>query len=292
MIQPTEQFTVSSTILRPKLDLETLIETSLPSLPKGLMRIKLMLSDPNTSNRAISEVISYEPNLVVRLLRLANSTLYLLERNVSTISGAINVIGFKILNDIVMVELTTSAFNKEICKSAYSRKIWEHSLVVALLAREISETLEMRGTEEAFTCGLLHDIGKIILLSNDSEGFPKLLEIQGEKDMLIGEHQTYGYNHAEVGSLIARRWGLPEEIYYTILHHHNPSQSPQPMVVTHIVDIADILANIKGYGVRGEFPEKLSLSESVIKLGLSEPHLENCWNRIQPGLKHLISNFN
>lgn len=292
MLQSTEQFTLSPTPLKPKLDLDTLIETSLPSLPKGLMRIKTMLSDPNTSTRAISEVISYEPNLVVRLLRLANSTIYLLEKNVSTIAGALNVIGFKILNDLVMVEIAASSFNKEICKSAYSRKIWEHSLVVALLAREISETLEMRGTEESFTCGLLHDIGKIILLSKDPEFFIKLLEIQGEKDMLMSEHQTYGYNHAEVGSLIARRWGLPEEIYYTILHHHNPSQSPQPMVVTHIVDVADLLANIKGYGVRSETSEKISFSDSAIKLGLSEPLLENCWNRVQPGLKHLINNFN
>lgn len=291
MLIPTEQFFINPAPIKPKIDLDSLIETSLPSLPGSLMRIRNMLRDYNTSTRAISNAISYEPNLVIRLLRMANSSLYCLEKNVTTIPVAIDVIGTKILHDIVMLEITSSAFSKEINRSIAARKVWEHSLVVALFARELGETLRMHGTEEAFTCGLLHDIGKIILLTRDEEEYSPILEISGEYDMLSSESKIYGYNHTEVGSLITRRWGLPEEVSYTILYHHNPSQSDQPMMVAHIVDVADIMANIKGFGIRVEDPEKISFSESVIKLRLSEEILESCWEKIQPNIEQLFKNF-
>ena len=261
-------------MLKPKVDIETLLITKLPPSPGTMMRITTLLRDYNASVREVTQAISYEPVLVVRILRLANSPVYALERNVTSIQAAMAAVGTKAVHDIVMIGLASTTFSKEIKNSPIAKKIWEHSLAVAMTARELSKVLGMRGTEEAFTCGLLHDIGKLILLSNDVEGFTSLLGYTGENDMLWGEDELYGYNHAEVGSLIARRWNLPEEVYYSILHHHNPSQSDQGNVVTHLVDIADTMANIKGYGLRTEEESKLENSESVMKLGFTPAHLK------------------
>lgn len=278
-------------VLKPKVDIESLLITKLPPSPGTMMRITTLLRDYNASMRDITQAISYEPVLVVRILRLANSPVYALERNVTSIQMAITAVGAKAVHDIVMIGLASTTFSKEIKNSQIAKKIWEHSLAVAMTARELSKVLGMRGTEEAFTCGLLHDIGKLILLSNDIEGYTSLLGYTEESEMLKGEVELYGYNHTEVGSLIARRWNLPEEVYYSILHHHNPSQSDQGNLVTHLVDIADIMTNIKGYGLRAEEESKLEFSESVMKLGFTPAHLENAWKNAESNISEVIKTF-
>ncbi len=291
MIPYTNQYEPPMPVIKSKVDIETLLITKLPPSPGTMMRITTLLRDYNASTREVTQAISYEPVLVVRILRLANSPVYALERNVTSIQAAMAAVGTKAIHDIVMIGLASTTFSKEIKNSPIARKIWEHSLAVAMTARELSKVLGMRGTEEAFTCGLLHDIGKLILLSNDIEGYPTILGYTGENDMLWGEDELYGYNHTEVGSLIARRWNLPEEVYYSILHHHNPSQSDQGNIVTHLVDIADTMANIKGYGLRPEEEEKLENSESVMKLGFTPVHLENAWKNAESNINEVIKTF-
>ncbi len=277
--------------IRPKINIDLLVETNLPPSPGSIIRITKLLRDVNSSTRALTDAVSYEPMLVVRILRLVNSPIYGLERNVTSIQTALQAIGNNILNEIVMMELAATTFGKEIRNSIYARNIWVHSLAVAIVARELTKHLKMSGTEEAFTCGLLHDIGKFILLSNDFENFTLLLDDSGESEMLRCEQEQYGYNHAEIGSLVARRWGLQEDVCYSILHHHNPSQASQGMLMAHIIDIADMIANEKGYGLRKEEREKMLNSESVIKLNLTEEDIENIWNKVEGNITEVIKTF-
>ncbi|HQU82957.1 MAG TPA: HDOD domain-containing protein [Pyrinomonadaceae bacterium] len=291
MIPHTEHYDAIAVPFKPRINIETLVETKLPPSPGSLMRISNLLRDYNASTRKITEAINYEPILVARILRLANSPIYSLERNVTSVQTAIDTVGTKAIYDIVLMGLASATFSKEIRNSPIAQKIWEHSLAVAMIAREVSQTLGMRGTEEAFTCGLLHDLGKIILLSNDLEGYTAIAVDCGESELLNNETQLFGFNHAEVGSLVARRWGLPDEVCYTILHHHNPSQSDQAMLVAHIVDVSDMMANVNGYGVRLEDASKLEFSESVMKLGLSEEHIANIWHRVDENISEVIRTF-
>lgn len=291
MIPHSNEFETQVPFVKSKVDIETLLITKLPPSPGTMLRITDLLRDYNASIQQISQAISYEPVLVVRILRLANSPIYALERNVTSIQAAMAAVGTKAVHDIVMIGLASATFSREIKNSPVARKIWEHSIAVALISRELSQILGMRGTEEAFTCGLLHDIGKLILLSNYTAGFSAISEIDNESEMLNCETELFGYTHAEVGSLIARRWNLPEEVYYSILHHHNPSQAEQTNLVTHLVDVADIIANIKGYGLRTEDESRLGSSESVMKLGFSLEHLEYAWNNAESNIKDVIKTF-
>jgi len=275
----------------PKLDIETLVDTKLPPSPGGIMRITKVLRDYNAPTNKIAEAINFEPALVTRILRLANSPLYSLEKNVATVQQAINAVGTVIIHDIVMMELTSTTFAKSIYKSSEVRSIWKHSLAVGLLAREISKILNNRGTEEAFICGLLHDIGKIILISQDDKAYEELTETSSESELLRLETAKFGYNHAEVGALVARRWGLPENVCYSILNHHDPSQSEMQMIVTHIVDVADMIANFRGMGVRVESEERFSYSESVIKLELTPEQMEAAWVSVEQSLNEVVGAF-
>ncbi|MEZ5424945.1 MAG: HDOD domain-containing protein [Pyrinomonadaceae bacterium] len=291
MIPNTNGYETPVPVVKPKVDIDTLLVTKLPPSPGTMMRIADLLRDYNSSMHQIAQAISYEPVLVVRILRLANSPIYALERNVTSIQSAIQAVGTKAVHDIVLIGMASTTFSKEIKNSPIAKRIWEHSIAVAMTARELSKMLGMRGTEEAFTCGLLHDIGKLILLSNFTAGFTAISEITDEAEMLNYETELYGYTHAEVGSLIARRWNLPEEVYYSILHHHNPSQSEGGNLVAHLVDVADILCNIKGYGLRPEEETKLETSESVMKLGFTPQHLENAWKNSEGNVLEVIKTF-
>lgn len=274
-----------------KLDIESLVDTRLPPSPGGIMRITTVLRDLNASSARIAEAINFEPALVTRILRLANSPLYALEKNVATIQQAINAVGTVIIHDIVMMELTSATFAKSIYKSPEVRTIWKHSLAVALLSRELSRMMKNRATEEAFVCGLLHDIGKIILLSHDEAAFAELTETSTEGETLRTELNKFGYNHAEIGALVARRWGLPDEVCYSILHHHDPSQADKQMLVTYVVDVADMIANFRGIGLRKEDGSRLAYSESVIRLGFTQENLEEAWQAVEQSLNDVIQAF-
>lgn len=291
MIQNFEQSGVALAEPPTKIDIEKLVSMKLPQAPGSIMRISNLLKKENASTRAIAEAISFEPGLVTRIIRLANSPLYALLREVVSVSMAVEAIGTKELENIVMMELTSATFSKQIRDSEIAAKIWKHSLAVAVLARQLSRVIGMRGGEEIFTCGLLHDIGKLILLSHSKENFEQLVDINEEIQVLRAEQKMYGYNHAEVGSLVARRWQLPDVICYSILHHHNPSQSDKAPLVTHIINVADMMTNIEGYGLRNENREKLMHSESVIMLGLDGIQMENAWENAKFTIDDVIRTF-
>lgn len=291
MLPQVNNYQQTSSAAATRIDIETLVETKLPPSPGGIMRITTVLRDYNASTGKIAEAINFEPALVTRILRLANSPLYALEKNVATIQHAIAAVGTLVIHDIVMMELTSATFAKAIYRSAEVRKIWQHSLAVGLLSRELSRMLKNRGTEESFVCGLLHDIGKIILISHDPDAMSGVSESSSESEMLRSEVARFGYNHAEVGALVARRWGLPDEVCLSLLNHHDPSQAEQPMIVTHIVDAADMIANSHGFGVRLEDSARLEHTESVIKLGLTPEQMEAAWVTVEQNLNEVVSAF-
>lgn len=291
MLPQENRYHHNATTTLPKLDIESLVDTKLPPSPGGIMRITNVLRDLNASTGKIADAINFEPALVTRILRLANSPMYSLEKNVATVQQAINAVGTVIIHDIVMMELTSTTFAKSIYKSSEVRNIWKHSLAVGLLSRELSKILKNRGTEEAFICGLLHDIGKIILISQDESTYADLTESSSESEMLKMETAKFGYNHAEVGALVARRWGLPDHVCYSILNHHDPSQSEHQMIVTHIVDVADMIANFHGMGIRLESEERFGYSESVMKLELTPENLEAAWLSVEQSLDEVVRAF-
>lgn len=274
-----------------RINIESLVEQKMPPSPGGLMRLTQILRDYSITRNRIVEAIRYEPVLVARILRLANSPVYSLEREVILVDEAIGAIGNQAIYDIVIVEFATRTFRNRGNNSETERKIWEHSLAVAILSREISQILEMRGLEESFVCGLLHDFGKFLLFNHDNKGYSEILDIDNEFEMLKAEVKQYGYNHSEVGSLVARRWNLPDDVCYSILNHHNPSQSEHPKIVEHIIDIADTLANVNGYGLRQEENSKLQASESAMKLGLNEKLLEVIWNGAEGKIAEIVKTF-
>lgn len=274
-----------------KIDLEAMIRTKLPPLPGSVIRILQLLQDVNVTTRSLATAVGYDPSLTTRILRLANSPIYYQQREITSIQQAIDTIGLRSLYDILMLGIAANAFSREIQHTVIGRVVWEHSLTVALFARELSRMMGMRAFEEVFICGLLHDIGKIMLLRADPENYSSVLEKKSESEMLRWEFETFGYDHSQVGAIVARGWKLPEEVCQVILDHHKAAQSDQSVMVLHLINIADIVANYNGYGLRLEDAETLENSESMMFLNLRQEQLEKAWEKIESSLDEVINVF-
>lgn len=155
--------------------------------------------------------------------------------------------------------------------------MWAHSMAVAVIAREVSQSLGMRGLEESFICGLLHDFGKFLLLNHDPKGYLEIMTIRDEDAMLKNERDKYGFNHSEVGALAAERWELHEQICQSIFDHHKPTLSAKPTLIAHVIDLADQIANANGYGIRDEKAEEIWQSPSAKKLRPDEEGVAKLW---------------
>jgi HD-like signal output (HDOD) protein len=128
-------------------------------------------------------------------------------------------------------------------------------------------------------------------LRADVETYSQVLEKRGEDELLRWEHEMFGYNHAQVGALVAQGWRLPEGICQSILHHHNASQTIQSLFISHLVNIADIVANYNGYGLRLEDEAAFINSESALLLHLTTENLHTAWENIQVNLEEVTGSF-
>jgi putative nucleotidyltransferase with HDIG domain len=274
------------------IDLDSLVKLELPALPDVAMRVAALTQDPDNSTRAIAEAIGYDPILGARVLRAANSPLYYLERDVTTLTMAVNAIGNDGINLMVVASAASDAFQRKGRRIAEETTLWGHSLAVGLAAREIMALLGLRGTDQGFICGLLHDIGKLLLLRWDLDAYRQLVSTVEAKDFLAAEVEMFGYTHAQVGALVAKRWNLPEAICNAIYHHHQPAKNVQSTVMARVIEVADDLANTAGVGFRAAVEGDLVASESANALQLSESQLKGVWETTQTSLSATFALFN
>ncbi len=272
-----------------KIDLESIVRTKLPPLPGSVLKISSLLQDFNVSQRKIAEAISYDPMLASRILRLVNSPIYPFQKSVTSLSMAVNAVGNKAIYELVLMNIVTDSFGREIRNSVIGRDIWLHALAVAIGARELCLMLQMRGTEEAFSCGLLHDIGSLLLFRVAPALYTDIYNQAESDDLSPIEKDVFGFDHAQVGALAARRWNLSEPVCNMILYHHDPTNAPQAQFMTHIINAADGLAYLKN--LKLPIDEKFLSSASVISLGLQENHLEVIWEKVLVNLREIVKAF-
>jgi putative nucleotidyltransferase with HDIG domain len=274
-----------------KIEINALVETELPPLPTSAMRVANLVQDVNASTRSIADAIGLDPILAARVLRAANSPLYAMERRVTALPMAVNTMGNNAIHMLVMVYTASDTFNKKGKQIPLEKVLWDHSLAVGATARSISSMLGLRGMEEAFLCGLLHDIGTLLMLRHDAELYSKV-DTSNEQSLLASEQEIYGYTHAQVGALVARRWNLPDDIGYVINYHHQPSDATKMLAMTRVIDLSSQIANTYGFGIHQEQTTDLSITESAIALNVSEEQIKEVWEKVQTELESIKSLFN
>lgn len=194
-----------------------------PTFRAGLMRALEVLRDPDSENPAIAAALNWEPGLVVRLLRTANSAAYGLRNPVDSVQHAVAVLGRARLEQLVLAVAVKDTLPMPEVPGFEASRYWTCAFFRAALARAIAERVHPASQEVSFTAGLLQDMAIPILARARPEYGPVLEAWHGAPDSALHEleQREFGWSHDEAGGLLAAEWELPERISKAIQLHHD-----------------------------------------------------------------------
>ncbi len=261
-------------------ELEQLINSAsdLPTIPVVATKVLQLIESETTTAEDLAKVVSSDPAVAARVLKISNSSFFGCRRQITTLSHAIMMLGYNTLKSLVM-----AASVKQVYKSygLAEKMLWEHSFGAALAARIIATTTQQINDEEAFLGGLFHDIGKTIMNNIDSQRFQMVIQKCYNENISFqqAEQEFYPYSHADVGGLVIEKWNFPEMLMKAVLEHHRfgfgEDEDPYQILLTSTVGLANLFCHRIGLGQR-EPDETLDLAGSVPArlLNLDESQLE------------------
>ncbi|MCA1804066.1 MAG: HDOD domain-containing protein [Xanthomonadaceae bacterium] len=215
----------------------------LASLPAVVLRALELLNAPDSSAADIGQVISEDPALSVRLLRIVNSSFYGFPSRIETISRAITIVGTLEITDLVLGSSAVEAFAGLPNELIDMQQFWEHSLYAGVVARVLARHHRAPNTERFFVSGLLHDIGSLVLYHQRPEESRRALELaRAGRPLHQVEQEIFGFDHSDVGAELMQAWNLPEAFVEAARHHHRPLEAQEYPLETAMVHLADIIA--------------------------------------------------
>lgn len=245
----------------------------LPSLPTLVMEIMDSFNNDKADIASLVGKIRQDPALTMKVIRMANSPFFGFSRQIGSIQEAVMVIGFNSLRGLVIAAALVNQF--PLAEKAFQGKsFWNHSIGTGGCAKALARR-SGADAEIAFTTGLLHDIGRLMLGVYFYDEFLLVLEYRQNKgvSMIEAERAVLGLDHAALGAEVAKRWNFPQDIQAAIRDHHNQSQA-QGAMLTDIVHIADLLSHALA---SGETPKAVLArsAEGLLRLGIDETALDS-----------------
>lgn len=203
---------------------ETLVDQcyQLKSLPQVFEKLQSVISSPDHTSADVDAVLSTDPALSARLLKIVNSAYYGIPRQIGDILSAIIILGEDDLRNMVVA--TSLAQTLDQCSGLDIKKFWRRSLLTGLIARAIGKQQKHKYSERLFVAGLLADVGQLILYQDKPELHEKVVSHSCEFDQELHttECELIGFCHADVGTVLTRQWQFPEMISEAIESHHHP----------------------------------------------------------------------
>ncbi|HJP34167.1 MAG TPA: HDOD domain-containing protein [Candidatus Latescibacteria bacterium] len=227
----------------------------LPTLPTVITELISLIDNPKTNARKVAQLISTDQALTAKILKLANSAFYGFPREIATVDLAVVVLGFETVKNLGLSVSVLERFSgTDGGVDEFDRqKFWEHSIACGVSARLLAGKLRYRMPGEAFAAGILHDIGRLILSQYFPAEFSEVLQLMRTEDLYIGhaEEEVLGVTHAEVGSWLAERWNLPDQLEKTIAMHHAPGRVVGTAELPSLIHLADFLCRREKIGDGG-----------------------------------------
>lgn len=224
----------------------------LASLPEIVVRANELLNSPTAGVKEIGEVLSHDPVLAARILKLVNSAFYNFPSQIDTISRAITMIGTIELRNMILASTVTKSFNKVPSDLIDMDSFWRHSVFCGLTAKKLSEFCQTGKAETLFLTGLLHDIGSLILLLYLPEQARKILErVKKSKQSLSEiECQVLGFSTAELGSALLQDWQLPKNLWHPIRFQYSPEAAQDYADEARVLSLALMITDIVAPGTK------------------------------------------
>lgn len=255
---------------------------ALPPLPTSALRVIALTKNPQTTVKELETVIGKDPSLTADILRQANSAYYGYARRISTLQEAIVMLGFQVTQGLAMASAVAPLLKNNLIGYEIEQEgLWKHSLLTAMTAKRLCQRQKLPYGDVAFTAGLLHDIGKLVISIYVQEVGSFLVEkVQEVKLSYVElEEKVIGYNHATVGGFLARTWFLPEDLVSAISYHHAPLEAPSYPELASVIHVANGIASLLGVGggvdsflnpIQQEALDQLSLKAADLETIMAE----------------------
>jgi len=205
---------------------------NIPSLPESHRRILDVLREPDFDMDQVSTLISQDMSLTLQLLKLVNSAALGLPQPVRSVPAAVRMIGGSRIQGLVMSAWAFCFTDTNICRGFNPEKEWQHALAVAEETQQLARDQRVSAVvrEDAFTAGILHDVGKVLQAANSPEEYAVVLTDARRRGRPLWEveREQFGYTHAELGGCVLGLWGLALPQVEAVAWHHHAELGPEP----------------------------------------------------------------
>lgn len=268
--------------------------TNLISLPEISLRVNELANDPEATAADMGKVISQDPALVVRMLKIANSAYYGLSTEVDTIARAIAILGTNKIRDLVLSTSASQAFDGIPNDLITMQDFWHHSLYCGLLAQILAKKSKKANSESIFIAGLLHDIGQLLMFNQLPEKSHEaiLLLMEGTEDLETyeAERHIFGFDHTQVGAELIKSWKLSPVLLECVQFHHEPQNAktfPAEAALINIANAVAVMADFDSMSEDDEIPKINPISWELT--GLSKNDLPEAIKTAQEEIKEIES---
>lgn len=255
-------------------------------LPFVARKVIGMVADDNTSIQELSNTIEKDQSIATKILKIANSPFYGLAHEVTSLRQAILVLGFNSIKDLVITISTRSQYKRF---GITEQMMWDHSIGTAIASKMVSDMCCTELKDLAFLGGLMHDLGKVIINNEAPEAYVDVMKLTYNEDVesICAEHEVFGYDHTEVGSRVAAKWGFPRVFSEIMARHHlrnSTLEDIEDMFTARSVACVNLADNIcKTLGIGYRIPNESVVIEELAStsfLGLKPDRIEGLVSEI------------
>jgi putative nucleotidyltransferase with HDIG domain len=254
---------------------------NLPTPPIVFHQIQKVINDPKVSASQIAKILQEDPAMSVKVLKLTNSAFYGLQREIESVKQAVIIVGLEAIKNLVLSASVLDMFKGKDVDQDFQEKFWRHSLAVGFGARLSARMGRARGMldpDTAFSGGLLHDIGKVILCCflQKEHALVKQERVTDRQTVSFEiESRVLGYDHAQIGAVLAEQWKLPARLREAIAFHHRPLSCESEEIIPYIIHLANYVAKKTFYDADEQYLTG-RIDDGVLEfMQLSEGDLES-----------------
>lgn len=274
----------------------------LKPLPLIVQEALELMHKPEISAKDVAKLIKKDQIITARILQVANSAVFGGITNITTISQAIPRLGFDNVINII-----TSICCKDMFKNAGKYQLeetglWQHSIACGLMCESIikykkiqSKDKSINLAEQAFIVGLLHDIGKTILIKYIDDNFEDIRTCSQaqNKEFYLLEKELVGYSHEEISKLILEKWNIPETLITPVYHHHNPKEYDKNLsnVLLNVLYVGNVLSNNTGIGLGYDKMQTIIDEDIMKKLNISNDDVYDIMDLFMEKIDMFMSDY-
>lgn len=221
---------------------------NLPTPPIVFHQIQKVISDPKVSAGRIATILSEDPAMSVKVLKLTNSAFYGLSREVESVKQAVVIVGLEAVKNLVLAASVLDMFKGKDFDQEAQEKFWRHSLAVGFCGRMLAKETRVRGMidpDSVFSGGLLHDIGKVVMSCFLKKEHAEVIEAREKDTESLSyeiEERVLGYDHADIGGVLAEQWKLPSRLIQAVAFHHRPQLNTSDDPIAYVVHASNYIA--------------------------------------------------